>query len=38
MLEGGIAQLSSGTWVAFAEEQGDKGPQVSTVLGKYGIQ
>ncbi len=40
VLDGGFARLSVGTRVAFAEEQGDKGPQASTVrlLGKHGMR
>ena len=40
VLDGGFALLSVGTRVAFAEEQGDKGPQASTVrlLGKHGMR
>jgi cold shock CspA family protein len=40
VLDGGFARLSIGTRVAFAEEQGDKGPQASTVrlLGKHGMR
>lgn len=40
VLGGGFALLSVGTRVTFAEEQGDKGPQASTVrlLGKHGMR
>ena len=40
VLNGGFARLAVGTRVAFAEEQGDKGPQASTVklLGKHGLR
>jgi cold shock CspA family protein len=37
VLNGGFARLKPGTAVAFAEEDGEKGPQASTVrlLGKH---
>ncbi len=40
VLDGGFARLKAGTRVAFAEEEGDKGPQASTVrpLGKHELQ
>ena len=40
VLDGGFARLSVGARVAFAEEQGEKGLQASTVrlLGKHGMR
>ncbi len=40
VLEGGFDKLDAGTRVAFAEEQGEKGPQASTVriAGKHGLR
>ena len=40
VLDGGFGRLAIGTHVAFAEEQGDKGPQASTVrlLGKHAMR
>lgn len=40
VLDGGFARLNVGTRVTFAEEDGEKGPQASTVtlLGKHGLR
>lgn len=40
VLDDGFSRLSVGSRVTFAEEQGDKGPQASTVqlLGKHGLR
>ena len=40
VLDGGFARLKAGTRVAFSEEEGDKGPQASTVrlLGKHELR
>ena len=40
VLDGGFARLKAGTRVTFAEEEGDKGPQASTVrvLGKHELR
>jgi cold shock CspA family protein len=38
VIDGGFDRLAVGAHVAFTEEEGDKGPQASTVrrLGKHG--
>lgn len=40
VVNGGFARLEPGTQVTFVEQQGDKGPQASTVklLGKHGLR
>jgi cold shock CspA family protein/ribosome-associated translation inhibitor RaiA len=40
VLDNGFARLTEGTRVTFAEENGDKGPQASTVkpMGKHGLR